>query len=95
MKMIDRMFLFAGGSVGGLHKSMTRLSSSQQINQNGGGSNTASGNHHSSGECFSLAYSATPRTFEATFNLTKHYSFGESVTNISKNIFQAISKQPE
>lgn len=25
-------FLFAGGSVGGLHKSMTRLSSSQQIN---------------------------------------------------------------
>lgn len=25
----------AGGSIGGLHKSMTRLSSSQQINQNG------------------------------------------------------------
>lgn len=30
------------GSVGGLHKSMTKLSSSQQINQNGNGSNTAS-----------------------------------------------------
>lgn len=30
------------GSVGGLHKSMTKLSSSQQINQNGNGSNTTS-----------------------------------------------------
>lgn len=37
----------AGGSVGGLHKSMTRLSSSQQINQNGSNSNNV--NSHSSG----------------------------------------------
>lgn len=38
---------FIGGSVGGLHKSMTRLSSSQQINQNG--SNSTNVNNASSG----------------------------------------------
>ncbi|XP_059216163.1 protein melted isoform X2 [Stomoxys calcitrans] len=42
----------AGGSVGGLHKSMTRLSSSQHINQNGSasgsGSNTANNSTSSS-----------------------------------------------
>lgn len=32
----------AGGSVGGLHKSMTKLSSSQQINQHGNGCNIGS-----------------------------------------------------
>lgn len=42
----------AGGSVGGLHKSMTRLSSSQQINQNGTGtgvSNSQNVNGNSNG----------------------------------------------
>ena len=39
-----------GGSVGGLHKSMTRLSSSQQINQNLSNAQTnQSNNNHSSG----------------------------------------------
>lgn len=56
LKMIDRTFFssFPGGSVGGLHKSMTRLSSSQQINQNG--SNTATVNNNSSGECYVTTY---------------------------------------
>lgn len=52
--MIDRIFSFPGGSVGGLHKSMTRLSSSQQINQNGG-SNTATVHNNSSGESYFYA----------------------------------------
>ncbi|XP_049313359.1 protein melted isoform X1 [Bactrocera dorsalis] len=39
----------AGGSVGGLHKSMTRLSSSQHINQNGGSSSNNANNSQSSG----------------------------------------------
>lgn len=38
----------AGGSVGGLHKSMTRLSSSQHINQNGGSSSNNANNSQSS-----------------------------------------------
>lgn len=61
----------AGGSVGGLHKSMTRLSSSQHINQNGStNSNNNNGssvnnnislNSHSSGNVV-VQTGATPKT---------------------------------
>ncbi|EAT38938.1 AAEL009213-PA [Aedes aegypti] len=51
----------AGGSVGGLHKSMTRLSSSQLLGHAGGGSNSNSNilNSHSSGNVFANKNNST------------------------------------
>lgn len=47
------------GSVGGLHKSMTRLSSSQ-LNQNGSNSNTAAGGQNNNGNSQSFITSGVP-----------------------------------
>ncbi|KAL9904900.1 protein melted isoform X2 [Glossina fuscipes] len=60
----------AGGSVGGLHKSMTRLSSSQQISQNGllsgSGSNTANNSNSSSNVVVQTG--AVPKTTTSSNN---------------------------
>lgn len=82
------MICFEGGSVGGLHKSMTRLSSSQQINQNGlnSGSTTAY-NNSSSGNIAQTngnAHYVTPvPPLSSNVIITGHNKYGLPSTKIS------------
>lgn len=80
----------AGGSVGGLHKSMTKLSSSQQINQNGTGGGVASnisgsGGAHNSSNSHNYIFNSSASSSYVNGNFTSQ-NYSTQVPLIGNNI---------